>query len=327
MSESQRVKHLCVVNPKSFPHKAGLDAFVKDCTQKMAGRDLTVHISRFPRDAIGVIRTYAAHCEPDALIRVYAAGGDGILFDCLNGVAELEHAELASMPYGGRNDFIRAFGEGKQGLFRDIALLADAPSLPTDVMRSARNYALNFCAVGLESSVILQTRRLNRIFEKPQAVFPFLSPLIRRMASVSCFFQKPVLRQRYDVSIDGEDFSGGYAAINIANGPCCGGNKNAAVHADPGDGLLDALFMKAGGAADITRMASAYLSGQYRKFPKKMFYRRGRKFDIHSDTPMAVNLDGEVFLDTRLTLEIIPAAVRIVAPAGVTYERRGEPRE
>jgi diacylglycerol kinase family enzyme len=37
-----------------------------------------------------------------------------------------------------------------------------------------------------------------------------------------------------------------------------------------------------------------------------------------------VNIDGEVFFDTRLTLEIVPAAVRIVAPKGVSYERRDE---
>jgi diacylglycerol kinase family enzyme len=321
---SQRVEHLCVINPKSFPRKANLDAFIKNCMEKMAERALTVHVSRFPRDAIGVIRAHAANCEPGARIRVYAVGGDGILFDCLNGVVGLEHADIAPMPYGASNDFVRAFGEGRFELFRDIALLSDAPALPTDVIRCTRNYALNFCAVGLESKAYMQTRALNRRFKKYRDRFPFLYASARRAAIASCAFQTSIIRQSYRISVDDEDFSGNYAAVNIANGPCYSRDKVAVIHAVPDDGLLDALFTKAGGPMDVLKMAPLYLKGQYWKFPEKILHRRGKKFTLCSDAPLMVNMDGEVFFDTRLTLEIVPAAVRIVAPAGVTYERRDE---
>jgi diacylglycerol kinase family enzyme len=322
MGGNNDVKHICIVNPESFARKVNLDAFIDDCSSAMAGRDLTVHISRFPRDAIGVIRDCAANLEPGTHIRVYAVGGDGILFDCLNGVIGLENADIAPMPYGAANDFVRAFGEGQSELFRDISRLADACALPTDVIHSTRNYALNFCALGLESYAFLQNHDISRRMNKPLRILPFLPALARRMIITASVFQKSVSRQYYRVAIDDEDCSGIYTAINIANGPYYGKNKSAVIHAAPNDGWLDALFTKDCGPMDVMKMAPAYLSGQYQKFPDKIFHRRGRKFSISSDAPMLVSMDGEIFYDTRLTLEIIPNAVRIVAPAGAAYKRR-----
>jgi diacylglycerol kinase family enzyme len=322
VDENKNVKHICVINPKSFARKANLDAFISDCAKSMTGRDLTVHISRFPRDAIGVIRDHAANREPDTHIRVYAVGGDGILFDCLNGVVGLENADIAPMPYGALNDFIRVFGESESELFRDISKLADAPAIPTDVIHSTRNYALNFCSLGLESYAVLQNHAISQRFNKLMRLFPFAPSLARRMSVAACAFQKSVARQYYRVTIDDEDYSGSYATVNIANAPCYAGNHAAVIHAAPNDGWLDALFTKACGPIEVMKMAPSYLNGQYQKFPDKIFRKRGRKFTISSAKPMVVCMDGEIFYDTRLTLEIIPNAVRIVAPAGMVYMRR-----
>lgn len=329
MDGNQSVKHICVINPKAFKHKADMEAFISECTRSMEGRDLTVHVSRFPRDAIGAIRGIAANRAPPTHIRVYAVGGDGILFDCLNGVVGLERADIAPVPYGAENDFALAFGDDGFESFRNISLLADAPALPTDVIHSMRNYALNFCALGLEADVDMRIGALKRAIARPLGTPGKISTaryaLIREAAIVSCAFRKSVIRQYYRVSVDGEDLSGYYATINIANGPRYGGGKAAVIRATPDDGWLDALFTKTCGPADVLKMAPSYLNGRYQKFPDKIFSRRGKKFSISSDTPMIVSMDGEIFYDTQLTLEIVPAAVRIVAPAGAAYVRRDEP--
>jgi hypothetical protein len=61
-------------------------------------------------------------------------------------------------------------------------------------------------------------------------------------------FDQKILNQEYTISIDGKDLSGSYAGVNIANGPCCGGNKSAVVTAVPDDGLMDVLLFKGGSA-------------------------------------------------------------------------------
>jgi diacylglycerol kinase family enzyme len=53
-----------------------------------------------------------------------------------------------------------------------------------------------------------------------------------------------LLAQEYNINIDGEDLSGVYASVNIANGPCYGGDKSAVVTAVPNDGFIDVLMFK-----------------------------------------------------------------------------------
>jgi len=47
-----------------------------------------------------------------------------------------------------------------------------------------------------------------------------------------------------------------------------------------------------------------------------------KKIELRSADPLVVNLDGEVYFDTSLVVEIIPAAVKIVAPGGIAYKRK-----
>ncbi|MDR2304015.1 MAG: acylglycerol kinase family protein [Treponema sp.] len=90
-----------------------------------------IRISRFPRHAIRTVWRYLTRAGPETNVRVYAVGGDGILFDCFNGLVGLPNAEFALIPRGRINDFVRSFGEGLADTFRDIPLLASAPTLPT----------------------------------------------------------------------------------------------------------------------------------------------------------------------------------------------------
>jgi hypothetical protein len=85
--------------------------------------DCSIHVSRYLRDAIGVISKYRSGVPEGAVVRVYAVGGDGILFDCLNGIVGLRGVELGALPYGNTCDFPRAFGEEALPLFRREATI------------------------------------------------------------------------------------------------------------------------------------------------------------------------------------------------------------
>jgi diacylglycerol kinase family enzyme len=132
-------------------------SMVKIQFERVIKAEYAIRLSRFPRNAIRTARQYITQAGPDTPVRVYAVGGDGILFDCLNGIIGLSNAELAPVPYGHTNDFVRAFGEGLEDTFRDIPLLASAPVIPTDILRCGSNYALNLCTVGLESAAIFDS--------------------------------------------------------------------------------------------------------------------------------------------------------------------------
>jgi diacylglycerol kinase family enzyme len=318
-----------MVNPVSFRSGADMDAFIsrlKIQFETVIRADYDIRISQFPRQAIRTVRRYIAQAGPGERVRVYAVGGDGILFDCLNGIVGLSNAELAPVPYGRTNDFVRAFGEGLENTFRNIPLLAAAPALPTDILHCGSNYALNLCTVGLESAAIFRAvaiqkglRTWPRFFRDSRWAYN----MVYYLGGVMVMFDKKLLNQEYDISIDGEDLSGAYASVNIANGPCYGGDKSAVVTAVPDDGLMDVLMFRGSSTLRGLTRILPYTKGHYDRFPADFSLKRGRIISIRSRDPLMIDLDGEAFLDTNITVELIKGAVNIAAPDNLSYKQRG----
>jgi diacylglycerol kinase family enzyme len=327
MSEPNKREHLFIINPKSFRRKGELEGFISQAEDHFRDNripGLFYHVSRYPRDAISVIRKYLGVAGPAATVRVYAVGGDGIVFDCLNGIVGLPNAELAIMPFGGGSDFIRAFGDERYDSFRDIALQVAAPVIPTDIIHCGNNYALNFCAVGHESAAVMNAISLNKRFEKIRSMFPGLNSLFYTLGGIAAAFDKKVSGQRYDLRANGLDYSGRYNTINVANGPCYGMGKSPVTTAVPDDGLLDMMMARKTGPLKALLLMSRYFRGEYYKYPKTFLLRRVKKITIRSESPLLVNMDGEAFFDSRITIEIIPQAVKIAAVNNVSYRKRAE---
>ncbi|MDR0689865.1 MAG: hypothetical protein LBG08_06335 [Spirochaetaceae bacterium] len=323
-------RHLFIINPKSFPLQQDLNrilSHIEGYFKENPGQDYDIHLSRYPRDAVSVVRKRIGQIGADRILRVYALGGDGIIFDCLNGLIGSPHVELALMPYGTGSDFVRAFGDEHYTQFRNIELQVNSPVIPTDVIHCGNNCALNFCAVGLEAASVIKTLSLNRRFEKARFRLPALNGLFYVIGGMGAAFDRDVIGQYYEIDADGEDRSGFYSIINIANGPCYGSGRSAVPTAVPDDGALDMMAARQVGSLKILRLIPEYLKGRYYKYPSICTLRRVQKVSIRSESPLLVNLDGESFFDSELTIEIIPSAVNIVAVNNLAYRRRGEYHE
>jgi diacylglycerol kinase family enzyme len=330
MDTDKRREHFFIINPRSFPHRGDLENFIAQVENYFRHKQipgLFHHVSRYPRDAICVIRKYLGVVSPETTVRIYAVGGDGIVFDCLNGIVGLDNAELAIMPYGGGSDFVRAFGDEYYESFRDIALQVAAPAIPTDIIHCGKNYALNFCTVGQESAAVMNAIALGKRFERARIMFPGLGSLFYILGGIAATFDKKLHGQRYDILADGLGYPGRYNNINVANGPCYGSGKSPVATAVPDDGILDMMVVKKTGRLTAFLLMHRYLRGEYYKYPKHCFLRRVKKISIRSDSPLLVNMDGEAFFDSHITIEIIPRAVRIVAVNNLSYRRRAEFRE
>jgi YegS/Rv2252/BmrU family lipid kinase len=320
-----------VINPRSFPSKAAKDAIlkeIKNCFADLEGEEYSIHFSCYPRNAISFIRKKVKEFVPGETVRVYAVGGDGILFDCLNGIVGLSNIELAAVPYGMANDYIRAFGEDKKAMFRNIRLQVTSPVILTDIIHCGNNYALNFCTVGMESDAIMTSLKIYSQFSKKFRKFYninyFAYITLFYLGGVTAVFNEKVLKQYYKINIDGKDFSGNYATINIANGPCYGGNMKPVITAMPDDGLLDVLFFRHKNIPRTASLITKFTKGEFRRYPEDFTLKRLHKIEIQSEDPLLVDLDGEVFFDTSLKIEIIPQAVKIVAPGGIGFLKRAD---
>ncbi|MDR1085859.1 MAG: hypothetical protein LBP22_13650 [Deltaproteobacteria bacterium] len=331
MESPAQKNHLFIINPKSFDSSGQMESFISATRQIFDRKGLPrpfFQISKFPRESIASVRQFK-NLNPSAPTRVYAVGGDGILFDCLNGIVDLDGVELASVPYGKSNDFIRAFGEKKMDFFRDIGLQATSPVIKTDIMKCGSIYGLNTCTLGLEAYAIHSSASLNESMKGLKAHLPVH---IRNVLYDFNFFLGGALSatnglvntQYYQVSMDGKDFSGHYCTINVGNGPCYGGNKMAAVHAEPDDGLLDVILFKSLSVIRTIRIAMEYVKGKYYKFPDYLTYYRAKEITVSSEVPIVIQVDGEVFVDTSFTVKVMAGAVNFVSPGGLPYHLRLE---
>jgi diacylglycerol kinase family enzyme len=289
--------------------------------------NLSIYISKYPRDAISAIQKRAATLPPGQGLRVYAVGGDGILFDCLNGVVGLNDVELGAIPYGNSNDFIRSFGEGLLERFRDIEKQINGDSLLTDVIYCGNNYVLNCCSVGMESYAILKfldiKSQYSNVIEKfPRPIARFLYNLGFFLSGILSIKNKTIINQYYQITIDNHDLSGQYGMINIANGSCYGGDKCSTPFAAPNDGYLDIVLFKSTDIFEFISKGLDYLYGKFFKYPELISYYRFKEATVRSELPLVLQLDGEVFIDTNISVKIIPQAIKFITVNGYQFKKR-----
>jgi diacylglycerol kinase family enzyme len=317
-------KNLFIVNPKSFRKKNELAHIEGEIHGYFAahGGDYDIEVSRFPRDAIRIIQKYTQDLPAHTVLRIFAMGGDGILFDCLNGMFGLPNVELGAIPYGSTNDFVSAFGKKKEALFRNIGKQVEAGVIPTDVIHARNVYALNFATLGIESAAIHNSRKFVRDAENFFRVPRWANRGSFIITGVTALFDKTIRSQHYEITTDeGEVFARRFVCINLANGPCYGGSLTVNPAAAPDDGYLDLVL-----GDDVGVMKDIARTGKFLRgagvYGDPFTYRRVRSLSIRSDQPLLIDLDGESFFDTNMSFEILPAAVSFVAPDDARYERR-----
>ena len=320
------MKHLFILNPKSFWHKWKLEqvlAQIRDFFGAAGSGDYTIHISRFPRDAVGYIKHAAAELPEGTTLRIYAVGGDGILFDCLNGMMGLPNVELGAMPYGHANNFIRGFGELFKEMFYDLEQQVTAPVIPLDVIHCGDNYALNFCTIGLGSLSIRNSQNIRTGLEAGGAVSQWLNRRIYAslfyLGNIFACMDPNILRQWYEIELDGKNLSGQYRGILVANGAFFQGENCPAHSALPDDSYLEMVFFHSAGRVRTISRVPFYMRGQYERFPKDFFLKHAQKMRIRSKEYIYIILDDVLFYENDCTVEVLPKAIRFVDASGQGY--------
>jgi len=308
------MRHFFVINPHSFRTSNNLKQVLLDIDSCFSGKHDTeykTYMSRYPRDAVAAVHRYITGIPKSETARIYAVGGDGILFDCLNGMMGFENAELTSVPYGSANDYTRAFGEDSIPAFRDIKKLSCAPSRLVDVIHCGTNYALIEVNIGLVGKTVVQA---NKILRDGSAKWVRrFTPWVYTLCGAGAVLDLDLVSQYYTVNMDGEDISGNYANIHIANIPCDGGEFVPSPYAVPNDGMLDVITMRS-----TDRFSTMRAIGDRNKgtFEKHRFFNhsRCRAINVESDLPLSIQVDGESLYAKKIKLEIVPNGVKFFAP-------------
>ena len=298
------MKHLFLINPAAGSRDRTLEcssAIVKACR----GLDYRVEISQNPGDCQRLAREAAQSGEE---YRIYACGGDGTLNEVASGAAGYPNAAVTVWAGGSGNDFVRIFSEPKA--FQQLERLLDPEETAFDMIRCNDALALNICSVGLDARVGTDVANYKRI------------PLLHGFWAYATSAAVNVVRgvsQPLHVELCGESIDREMTMVCVCNGRYYGGGFYAVPEADPRDGLLDVLVVEKVTRRQVPGLIGKYKAGRYKELPHLITHYRTNALTIHSPTPTAVNLDGELRMETDIHMSVAPEKLRFFYPKGLNW--------
>ncbi len=265
-----------------------------------------------PTTCAGSARTLARDAVEAGHERIYAAGGDGTVFEVLNGIADapggFERAILGILPLGTANVLAHELGlRGgpvhawqllQDGVVRAIdcglAEFLDLQGLP------ARAHFAIVAGAGLDARAVeLVDLRLKRHAGKLAYIGAALQALFRFPDTVRC-------------QLAGNPFRG--RAVLAGNGRFYAGEVPVFGDGALDDGRLHVRGVSRVGPLLLWKCLLAYAAGRG-SLDRHLIPDTVETLRLESDHPVPLQLDGERVGFTPATLRILPRALRVLTPA------------
>ncbi len=212
---------------------------------------------------------------------VIAAGGDGTIFEVINGLANKEYRPtLGIIPTGTTNDFARALG-----IPRDIKACCDVLcgdyTRPIDIGKADDKYFINVAAGGALTELT---------YEVPSK----LKTVLGRLAYFIIGFEKlPFIKtKKVKIEFDGNTFEGEILFFLVCNSNSVGGFERLALKSKYDDGLFDLIIVEKMTFPKLVAAGIKTLSGKHLKDAKIKYY-QAKNIKIEIEQEMPLNLDGE----------------------------------
>ena len=305
------MKHVFVVNPAAGKGKklpAVLGAVTYACEE--LGVDFEIYHTVTVGDGIRYVRE-ACEKSKGGPIRFYACGGDGTLYEVINGAVGCPNAEVAVIPTGTGNDFIKAFSSPE--FFSDVKrqLLGKPEAL--DLIRYNGRYCINVLNVGFDCDVVQKVSGIKR-----SALVPSKLAYLFSVASV---FTKS-FGTDFRVTIDDkETIEKEFTLMAVAGANYYGDGFKVAPTALLNDGYLNLCLVDKVTRAQFARIVSEYKAGRHigadgkSRYPF-IRYQTCRKIMLESYRPLGVCADGEISPYKAVQIEVQPKAISFSIPKG-----------
>ena len=233
---------------------------------------------------------------------VIILGGDGTVHEAINGLAVLENRPvLAILPGGTCNDFSRMLNI-PQNLKKAAEAIMNGRPTPVDVGKVNNNYFLNFWGIGLI------THTSNNIDENQKRLMGKMSYFISALRTV-----KEAEAFRYKMLTDQGEYEDEAVMILVLNGKFIGSNQIPVptIHID--DGLFDVLVVKEssfGAFLDLFSLDPDNPNLDYSE--ARLFHLQTETLSIETDGGMAVDTDGEIYLETPSEMKILKHHLQMI---------------
>jgi YegS/Rv2252/BmrU family lipid kinase len=237
-------------------------------------------------------------------------GGDGSVYEVVNGVAEAGDVEIAVIPRGTGWDFARthriprrvedAIATALDGDVREIDL--GRATFRTWAGDEATAYFANVGSAGISGAIAQRANETSKALGGKISYY---------WATLAVYFgwQTDVMR----VSVDDESREGRMIDVVVANGRYIAGGMMLCPEAEPDDGIFDTLLIGDVTTRDLLFVLPKTYRGKHLPHPRLELL-RGRTVSVEADEPLPIELDGEQPGTTPVRFEIAPGALRVRVP-------------
>ena len=301
------MKHLFIVNPVAGDRDKSPEIRQR-VAEAFRGRQepYEVYVTTAPMDAADKIRLEADKGEH---LRVYACGGDGTFNECVCGAAGRENVAVCPFPTGTGNDFCRMFGEEKE-LFRDLDALLDGTERPIDLIDCNGRYSANICSVGIDARIGTEVHKYSGL--------PLIGGAAAYVVSAAVNMFKGIATEM-TVRCGGIERHEKFSLICACNGRYYGGGFNPCPDAMPDDGIMDVYIVKKVNLIQFATLIGRYAAGHAAEMTKLVTHIRGSWLAIEFEDESVINLDGEAIFTKKAEMRVLPGAVRLIVPRGMTF--------
>lgn len=264
-------------------------------------RDCTIREVATREDVVYAARS-AAETGFDLIA---AAGGDGTVNAVVNGLSEHDgELPLAILPLGTGND-----------LARTLAIPDDA-ELAAELVSSGQvrhidrvcldaggrqTHYVNMASAGFSGEVLRWTTEEIKKWWGSLAYARGVAEKIDELRPYQVILSldnQPVMHEEL------------YNVV-LANGRTTSGGMVLAPYANPEDGLLEVLLVRADGWGDLAVLAAEFFAGRHLE-GERVVYGRASRVQIQSEPPMPFSLDGDLVTDEPVTVTVERQAIPVI---------------
>ena len=290
--------HLLIVNPAAGGHQAA--DIARRATQQIS--EAGGHVETFVSDRPGHARDHLASTDLVGVSCVVAIGGDGTIFEVVNGL--MEHGKTARpclgvLPAGSGNSLAEELEMGRL----DIALnrLLAGKTRQIDLLRldidGRVSHSINVLGWGAVAEITRRSEPL-RFLGGARYTVAALRELCR-------------WRLRYpEIDIDG--VRGEWLMGMACTTRFVGAGMMMAPRAELDDGLVDLVLVNVAGRVRLLGMLLAVFKGKHINSPL-VEYRQVQTFRLDLADGTHLVLDGEIVRARRVDAEVLPSALELIS--------------
>lgn len=256
-----------------------------------------------------VMSEYAGHAvalaeglDLEAFDGVVAVGGDGTLFEVINGLMkERERIPIpvGQIPVGTGNSFIRDLGIFT--LEDAVAKISDGHLADVDVGTFSCSdgdfYFVNLLGAGFVSNVAACAVKYKKL-----GALSYILGVLEELVKLSSVPSR--------LTIDGTEYERDLLFVEICNSRFTGGDMMMAPEAGLNDGLLDVVVVSKITRRKLLKLFPTLFKGTH-VLDDSVEVIRGKDIKLESAEPMGLNADGEVMAKTPIEVSLLPGAVRM----------------